>query len=214
MSNTSIGRGEKGSKFWIQTLVTIGQEYLLNEIKHQLPHITTIKWESPKVSERYKELKTKDINQIEGASLAFWPDNGPWWDAIGIANDGTILLVEAKAHTKETKTKCKATAQKSKNLIKKSLMATHQALATKGHKYVESIWYSDFYQLANRLSFLNHLSNQEFKVKLILLNIVDDPTYIKTSQVEWKEHYDDVFQKMLGTSVLPSNVILLNLNVG
>lgn len=214
MSNTSIGRGEKGSKFWIQTLVTIGQEYLLNEIKHQLPQITAIKWESPKVSERYKELEAKNINQIKGANLSFWPPRGPVWDAVGIANDGTVLLVEAKAHPKETETECRATAQKSKDLIKESIMATHQALAMKGHKYQESVWYSDFYQLANRLAFLYNLTSQNFNVKLVLLNIVDDPTYIKTSQDEWERHYDDVFQKMLGTSTLPNNVILLDLDVG
>ena len=31
MSNTSIGRGEKGSKFWMQTLVSMCEEYLLND---------------------------------------------------------------------------------------------------------------------------------------------------------------------------------------
>jgi len=213
MSNTSIGRGEKGSKFWIQTLVSIGEEYLLNEIKCQLPQISTITWKSPRIGDNYKELKTKNITGITGANLAFWPDNGPWWDAVGITDDGLVILVEAKAHTQETRSKCKAEADDSKMLIKQSLMTTHKMLASKGHKYDESVWYSKFYQLANRLTFLHNLENQKFNVKLVLLNIIDDPTYIKTSEDEWKKHYKEVFQNMLGSSVLPNNVILLNIKV-
>ena len=123
-------------------------------------------------------------------------------------------MVEAKAHTEETITKCKATAEDSKRLIKQSLMSTHELLAVSDHIYDESLWFSRYYQLANRLTFLNNLTSQGIKVKLILLNIVDDPTYIKTSEDKWIKHYSDVFQKMLGTSTLPNNVYLLNINVG
>lgn len=213
MSNMSIGRGEKGSKFWMQTLVTIGEESLLHEIRKQLPGISTITWKSPGKNDNYKESKTTDIQEIKGIDLGFWPDNGPWWDAVGISDDETVLLVEAKAHIQETKTKCNATAEDSKRLIKQSLMATHKALSTKGHKYDESLWYSKYYQLGNRLTFLKNLSNQK-NVKLILLNIVDDPTHIKTSDFEWKKHYDEVFQQMLGDKSIPKDVILLNIDVG
>lgn len=213
MSNTSIGRGEKGSKFWMQTLVLMCEEYLLNEIKCQLPQINTIIWQSPIAKNNYKELKTKDIIGIKGANLEFWTDNGPWWDAVGITNDDSIILVEAKAHIQETKSKCKAKSVKNEMLIKESLEATHRSLAIDGHKYDESLWYSKYYQLANRLTFFKNLKDQKFDVKLILLNIVDDPTYIKTSEDKWKKHYEEVFQEMLGSSILPDDVILLNIKV-
>lgn len=213
MSNTSIGRGEKGSKYWMQTLILNSQVHLLNAIKGQLPKIRAIKWKSPIATNNYKELKTEDITEIKGAKLDFWPDNGPWWDAVGIADDGTVLLVEAKAHITETKSKCTATSEKSQSLIKASLMETHKRLAIKGHLYDAALWYSKYYQLANRLTFLNNLTSQGYNVKLILLNIINDPTYIKTSDVEWNNHYKDVFDKMLGCPNVPQNVILLNIKV-
>ena len=33
VSNIRIGRGKKGSSFWLQTLTTIGKEYLNSELK-------------------------------------------------------------------------------------------------------------------------------------------------------------------------------------
>jgi len=214
VSNTSLGRGKKGSKFWIQTLTTVGEEYLNSELKLCLPQISDITWLSPVKSAKYKEFKTKDITQFSNINMSFWPDNGPWWDAVGEADDGTILLVEAKAHTKETITKCTAKAEKSIDLIKKSLYDTHTVLALKGHNYDETLWYSKYYQLSNRLTFLNKLSYQDVKVKLILLNIVNDSTHIETSEVVWRKHYDDVFKELIGTSKIPSDVIMLNIDVG
>ncbi len=212
MSNTSIGRGEKGSKFWMQTLVTVGKEFFENQIKLQIPNISKITWISPEKENEYRELKTKDITEFKELELSFWPDNGPWWDAVGKTDDGTILLVEAKAHIQETKTKCNAKADSSIELIKKSLNETHKALSE--GKYNENVWFSKYYQLANRLVFLNKLSSQGVKVKLILLNIVNDSTYIKTSEVEWKKHYDDVFLEILGQIKIPEDTIILNIDVG
>jgi hypothetical protein len=214
MSNTSIGRGSKGSKFWIQTLTTLGVEYLNSAINLHVANASDITWLSPLRKSKYKELKTRDIDDFKNLNFSFWPDNGPWWDAVGKMDDGTILLVEAKGHTRETITKCSAKADKSINLIKQSLCDTHLLLAMNGHKYDDGLWYSKYYQLANRLTFLNKLSAQNVKVKLVLLNIVNDPTHIKVSEDEWIKHYEEVFEGLLGTSKIPKDVIVINLDVG
>jgi len=51
-------------------------------------------------------------------------------------------------------------------------------------------------------------------VKLVLLNIVDDPTHIATNLDSWKRHYDEVFHIMIGTKKKPDNVIMVNFDVG
>lgn len=217
MSNTSKGRGAKGSKFWIQTLVNLDNgEVLTKEINKKDGTIKSIEWLSPIVSNNYEELKTDKIiinghSFINKSQLSFWPNNGPWWDAVGLAkvnNEDTIILVEAKAHTSETKSKCSAKSETSIEKIKISMRDTHSELSK--DEYDEDMWVNHYYQLANRLTFLVQLRKRGIKVKLVLLNIVDDPTYIKTSEEEWDKHYEEVFNKMVGKSCDIKDLIILN----
>lgn len=214
-SNTSIKRGEKGSKFWIQTLINLDNgQALTKQIQLQEKNIQSIQWKSPLRKDNYQELKTDKIRGIQKSQLSFWPDNGPWWDGVGIAKtdkEDIIILVEAKAHINETKSSCTAKDENSLKKIKKALKYTHSKLSSKPYK--EEIWLKKYYQMANRLSFLIYLREQGVNVKLLLLNIVDDPTYISTSEEEWIKHYNEVFELMLGSGQLPSDVILLNMQV-
>lgn len=84
---------------------------------------------------------------------------------------------------------------------------------TNSHNY-DNTWIDKYYQLGNRLTFLVKLREQGYNVKLVLLNIVDDPTHISTSHDAWKKHYEEVFQIMIGRADYPDNVIMVNFNVG
>jgi len=129
-SNTSKGRGKKGSKFWMQTLINIDDGCSLSKtIQTEDNSIGDIKWLSPLKNDSYGELKTKQIPGLEKADLSFWPANGPWWDAIGIDEKGCILLVEAKGHVAETKSKCAASSETSREKIFKSMQKAHDVLA-------------------------------------------------------------------------------------
>lgn len=212
-SNTSIGRGEKGSKFWMQTLVNLdGGSALTKAIQNQDSEIGDIKWQSPLSEVKYKELKTEDIEIIPKKDIDFWPSNGPWWDGVGMSKDA-IILVEAKAHTNETLTKCSATSKVSISKIKTSMKEVYNELSNSLGLYDENIWFKKYYQIANRLTFLVKLKQKGFKVKLVLLNIVDDPTHIKTSKEDWNKHYKEVFNNMLGSSEIPKDVIMVNFNI-
>lgn len=214
-SNTSKGRGSKGSKFWMQTLVNLDNGIALSKaIQTEDNSIGDIKWLSPLKNDSYGELKAKQIPGLEKADFSFWPDNGPWWDAIGIDSEGCILLVEAKGHVAETKTKCAASSETSKEKICKSMQEAHNTLTSSLHNYDEVVWLNKYYQLGNRLTFLVKLREQGYNVKLVLLNIVDDPTHIATSLDAWKRHYKDVFQIMLGTVKYLDNLIMVNIDVG
>ena len=198
-SNTSKGRGSKGSKFWMQTLINLDNGNALSKaIQADDNSIGDVKWLSPLKYDRYGELKTKQIPGLEKADFSFWPDNGPWWDGIGVDDKGCILLIEAKGHVAETKTKCKA-SEPSYSKINKSMGEAHSSLTAFLHNYEDNTWLEKYYQLGNRLTFLVKLREQGYNVKLVLLNIVDDPTHIATSLDAWKRHYDEVFQLMLGT---------------
>lgn len=214
-SNTSMGRGKKGSKYWIQTLINHNNGIkLTDEIKKLDKDIIDIEWKSPLESENYRETKIYEIEGINKDMINFWPNNGPWWDAIGIAKTNeqdTIILVEAKAHTKETKSRCSATSQESIDKINNALEYTHSKLAN--NQYDDNVWLKSYYQLANRLAFLVHLKEQGVNVKLLLLNIVEDPTHISTSKEEWDTHYEEVFNSMLGSTNAIQDIIILNYKV-
>lgn len=216
-SNTTKGRGNKGSKFWMQTLVKINSGNELSAAIRKVDgSVGDTNWLSPLKENDYSELKAKKIKEIETADYSFWPENGPWWDSVGIDEHGTILLVEAKGHVAETESKCKASSDESRQKIKLALKETHNYLVSSlnvHHEFNEDIWLNKYYQLGNRLAFLVSLRNQGYNIKLILLNIVDDPTHIATSHYEWQQHYNEVFKLMLGTAKQPDNLLIVNYEV-
>ena len=64
----------------------------------------SITWRSPLRSDDFAEyrdadfLKVVGLEEWSGALAEFWPQRGPQWDALGVSNQGDVLLVEAKAH--------------------------------------------------------------------------------------------------------------------
>jgi hypothetical protein len=231
MSNTSKGRGKKGSKFWIQTLLNLDNGNILSsKILKIDPTIENITWISPLKKENYREFKTKEIlekfsnatNTFVSSDISFWPYQGPWWDAVGVNYEkNTIILVEAKAHIDETMTKCLSKDLRNIELIKQSMKEAHDIIVSdskygisNNHIYDADVWFKKYYQLGNRLTFMVQLRKQGLDVKLILLNIIDDPTHIATSRIKWESHYKEVFQSMLGSVNCPEYVVMINFDVG
>ena len=69
--------------------------------------------------------------------------------------------------------------------------------------------------MANRLAFLHFLAKQKgIPTKLILLNIMNDPTHISVPEATWQAHTSSVLQSMLGTETPPENVVIVNFDVG
>ncbi|MCX6831815.1 MAG: hypothetical protein NT028_06710 [candidate division Zixibacteria bacterium] len=90
----------------------------------------------------------------------FWAQTGNAqnWDAVGKIHYGDRdewLLVEAKAHVGELKSKCGATDPESKKTIYLALEKTRQAFGNQSVP-VEN-WLAPYYQYANRLAVLHFL---------------------------------------------------------
>lgn len=213
MSNTSKGPWEKGSKKWIQHFVNTEDSVLLsNKIQAEDPSISRLVWLSPLQSKSYGEFRARDIPNVKPEDIAFWPSQGPWWDAVATFDNDGILLVEAKAHRREVMSHCTAKNPDSINKIKSAMQRTHKVLAP-AKAYDEKIWFSKYYQLANRLAFLHHLNEQGKNVRLLLLNFVNDWTHICTEEKEWRDHSEIVWKEMIGTSQVPQGVLEILLEV-
>lgn len=227
-SNTSNGRGVKGSKFWIQTLVNLDNGLALTKkITTIETSIKTIEWLSPLPND-YIEFRNKDVveiinkkNPLQSISIKdlnnFWPSRGAWWDAIGWDSlTNTVILLEAKGHIEETLSKCTAKAAASRTLIERSLKSAYTLFkAPSGINLIDftKIWCDTYYQMGNRLAFLAFLKNQSINVKLVLLNIVNDPTHKSTSNNDWIQHYEKMFTSMIGDKSAPNDVIIVNFEV-
>ncbi len=221
MSNTSKGKGIKGSKFWMQEVVNSKLQSKLN-----LNMGADVEWLSPLKGDNLDyleyELKQDYICNVLGISsgqkkkiFSFWPSRQPQWDGIALSKDRkTLYLVEAKAHLSELNSKMSATSENSIKLIKDSMKEVFEKYYSKG---TFEMWTDVYYQLGNRLTFLHKMndvsSETGFKVKLVLLNFVEDKTYKPTSENEWQEHYKEVFHEMTGDERAPKDVIVINFSV-
>ncbi len=217
MSNTSVGRGIKGSKLWIQNVIET--EAMRNKLDNMIAG-ESLTWLSPLAPEyREYELREDHICSHLGISskeiFSFWPYRQPQWDGIALSCDkSTLYIVEAKAHLTELESKCMAKSEA-------SIQKIHASLKYVMKKYYNTdnfdAWINSYYQLANRLTFLRILNEKSFgtikNIKLVLLNFVNDYTYKPTTEKEWQEHYKEVFKIMTGSEKTPSDVILINYNV-
>jgi hypothetical protein len=127
-----------------------------------------------------------------------WAKQGPHWDAIAVVESWNgqkgLVLVEAKAHTKEMNSRIKATDPISKEVIIRAINDTKQEM---GSQAPIDIWLHQFYQLSNRLAYL-HILNKKLGIPtwLVLVNFVNDLTNIPTGLDTWFQHYQEVYTKM------------------
>lgn len=213
MSNTSNERATKGSKFWMQAIAN--DEFLTARLETLLGE-RNLQWFSPLEAESFKEYQLKEpkiFSNVLGLSreefrdkFSFWPTNQPHWDAIAAA-EKILYLFEAKAHVKETFSRMTATNPESVKKISTALRTTFDELSRAGDF---ATWTEKFYQLANRLTFLQFMNRMTLpkieRVELVLLNVTDDRTFIPTPKEIWARHVDEMFREMSGQTQLPPNV--------
>ncbi|RBP45215.1 hypothetical protein DES53_103213 [Roseimicrobium gellanilyticum] len=148
-----------------------------------------VKWVSPIVEDQLAEYNDADflgrlaITTSRTALKEFWPRGGPHWDGLGIADDGTAILVEAKAYIEEMDSdSCKASPA-SLAKIQSALGATalHMGAKPKGDLT------RSFYQMTNRLAhlyFLHHLNRIPAELWLVCFCNHPDAS-IRTTKEEW-----------------------------
>jgi SpoVK/Ycf46/Vps4 family AAA+-type ATPase len=215
ISNTAKGRDNQGgSKDWMQTVIN-------SNMKPSLDNAIgagNIFWLSPIAIDNYQEYQLNqkpiaDIFNFDKNTFSSWWSfsRQPQWDAIGKTENGAIILVEAKAHLRETESKCKASAQ-SYEKIQEALKITHNKFSART-PFDEEIWMNKYYQTANRLLFWNSL-NPTHKAILVFLNFVNVPRS-PTSKNEWDIHTQMMFEALLGygASELPSDIKFINFGI-
>lgn len=213
---------EKGSQFllaeyvnhqsaWLNSQILKSSVKLLNEINDDL----AIEWISPLKQDNYKEYRDNFLNVLGVESIIphdIWPKRGPVWDGLAKAKSHSeeeiILLVEAKAHLSEMKSELRATSLDSVRVIQRTFQQFRQRHGI-DEKYA-TVWENGYYQLANRIIYLDYLNHAlNIKTYLVLINFVDDPTHVKTSLQDYLFHYKRVFHDMgISHLNLLNNVIL------
>lgn len=190
MNNELSWIAERGSQKWVQHLVNGSSEQLDRAIAGSLtvPLKQPIEWLSPLQVAGYAEyrdaafLECLGLSHHAAALRGFWPLSGPRWDALGRAGN-TYLLVEAKANIPELISDCHASATHSREMIAAAMLRTQQWLGVRPR----IDWLTGFYQYANRLAhlyFMREIAKED--AHMVFLYILNDPTHIPTSRVEWQ----------------------------
>ncbi|WP_353625503.1 hypothetical protein [Robertmurraya yapensis (ex Hitch et al 2024)] len=205
------GRAIKGSRFLLQNYVNNNQGKLNELILMSSPSLLsfidkelTIEWKSPLKRSGYREYRNEFLDledQWKGKGIQlekYWPKIGPQWDGIAVVKGKNgnfgLLLVEAKAHLKELRSKIQAKDVDSIVLIENTISEVKTSVESNAP--IE-VWLEQYYQLSNRLTYL-YLMNNKMGIPtwLLLVNFVDDVAYIPTTTSEWILHYQDVYTRM------------------
>ena len=189
----TIKKGRIGSQRFLQVVISQHPDLLQQALQKAgaVRESENVSWTSPLEKDQFKEFrdlaaleKIGVTNSIKYPLNKFWPQRGPVWDATGITNSGSPILVEAKAHIPEMASPASGASPKSLELIEKSLEAAKKHYAPRSN----SVWSGTFYQYANRLAhqyYLQQLNN--IPSILVFLNFInatemDGPS----SELEWK----------------------------
>ncbi len=162
----------KGSLHWIQTLVNQHPTVLDQGIG-----IGPICWKSPLAADGYAEYRDQEFLDRLGVTLPkrqlsdFWPSQGPQWDALGCGENGTVVLVEAKAHVAEILSPPSKAGSRSMAAIQAAL---GEAIVSLGAAWAPD-WSRHFYQYANRVAHAWFLAEiNSIPVRLAFVNVVGD----------------------------------------
>jgi hypothetical protein len=111
-----------------------------------------------------------DFALIESNWKNYWPQKGNTqnWDGIFYHND-EIVLIEAKAHITEMQQSCEAKEGSGKNKISESLSSTREYFGIQA----TNDWLKKYYQLANRLAFINFLDHNYIKASLLNIYFIN-----------------------------------------
>ncbi len=129
--------------------------------------------------------------------LSYWPQSGNVqnWDAVGLMQRGPSvdwLLVEAKGHKGELKSRCAAKSREGIAKIQHALDQTREAMGI-------SVSWSDteYYQFCNRLAALNFLMSHNVSARLVhvyfLGNVMPSKPCFGT-EADWRPVIDEMHQ--------------------
>jgi hypothetical protein len=187
-------KGSKGSLRWIQTLVNDYPEVLGAAL-----NCGSLIWRSPLARDDFAEywdqsfLDLLNVGKLTRSLPSFWPRSGPRWDAFGRNDDGALVLVEAKAHIKETTTMCSARPRSREKIAQ----AFNEVAAAWGVS-VTPAWISMHYQYANRLAHAFFL--QELNARptiLVFLHIIGDSQMSgPSSRAAWETSIAEVHKRL------------------
>jgi hypothetical protein len=196
MSRVEQPSGQRGSLKWIQQGVNLNSAILSDLIRPKLAGANTINWRSPLASDQHAEYRDAEFlmqigaDQLVSELERFWPSRGPQWDALARCDDGSVLLVESKAHIGEL---CTTPSQAGAESLEKIQAALDEAASFIGAK-PRAPWSSVFYQLANRIAHLYFLRKHGIKAWLVLVNFIGDSEMSgPTSEAEWRAAYQIVW---------------------
>ena len=106
----AVPSGPFGSQRLLQIAVNRRPEFLLQALRRSgaVGRREEIEWCSPLAREEFKEYRDRAALKLLGIPTPlkrplkdFWPPRGPVWDALGTADRGRPVLIEAKAHIPE-----------------------------------------------------------------------------------------------------------------
>ena len=216
-----------GSEYQLLRFLGHHRNYLNKTISDVLNTNENINWlDYPFKNNRLSlDGELKDVECFENKDIGekwkeYWPQSGNSqnWDGIFKINN-TWYFVEAKAHSSETDSSCKATSEKSILTIKKAFAETinsFNAAKTSEH------WVSrdcKSYQFANRLAFINFCNKVGIKAKLVyisFLNGFDKPGTSGKMNVSSQEEWEKIWKKEyedLGVSEENLNEILYHVYI-
>ena len=193
-SATSTQAAARGSLKWIRRATAEHWPSLEDPILARLPGgPTRVEWVSPIAADGFAEprdaafLARLGRSDLAGSLAAFWPHQGPQWDALGRTDKGDLLLVEAKGNVAEFCSSACAAGPRSLKRIEQRL----DDLAVKlGAAERRAPWTMFFYQLANRLAHLDFLRSEGVAAYLVLVNFLNDPDTKGPPNVEgWHAAY-------------------------
>jgi len=171
-------KNAKGSQGDLQRLIEKRPDLLNSRIKASLglSEQLKIEWVSPILPDyaEYSDdefLRVLDLDSKKIRLNDFWPNGGPHWDGLGKGNDGSVFLVEAKAHIPEIVSSPSGASGESLNTIRAQLERTKDFLNAK--RNVD--WTMHFFQYANRLAHLKFLRfDNELSAFLVFIYFVGD----------------------------------------
>src|SRR5688572_9064234 len=94
--------GEKGSLKWMQEMLAQTPSPIDTAVRTELglSESSSIDWKSPRADDDRAEYRDGDflvklgLERYTDDLKVFWPNRGPQWDALGVASEGQVILVE------------------------------------------------------------------------------------------------------------------------
>ncbi|SHF28827.1 hypothetical protein SAMN02745157_2110 [Kaistia soli DSM 19436] len=191
--------GSRGSLKWIQRSVAEKWHTLEAPILSAAGG-SELRWYSPLAADSYAEYRDEACLGLLGqlhladALQDFWPARGPQWDALAKTDSGAVVLVEAKSQISELFSPGTAIGEAARlkvDAVFENLADRLKAASRRAR------WTEHFYQLANRLAYLDFLRRHDVEAWLVLVNFVGDAEmHGPHSDAAWEAAYQVVWHVM------------------